>query len=148
MNMAQVIISAHELKPYTVTIKLETYSGALGDGATLVSSTDLVLDPVPTVKFISREPAAYHGANVPLAESTGQQWVSTYQIAGITPSNGTIGYTRAQLLGVPGNNTQRAIVWMTGPNLATDGEPFEVIDYNESDVHEIVLTVRSVVNYG
>lgn len=135
------------LRPYTVTIKLETYSGSLGEGVTLVSSSDLVLSPNPHVTLISRKPAEYHGTNQPIASSTGNPFISQYRIGRITPFNGTIGYTRTQLLPVPANTTQRAIVWMTGDDLMSGGEPFNVINYQVFPF-EIILTVESTVRYG
>jgi hypothetical protein len=133
------------VRPFTVTVRIERYSGSIGHGVTLQSTSSVVtLDPAPKVVQLGGEQAMFYGAGELLAESTGESRVTVYRIGPITPAFTGGGYTMAQLLPVPADDHERAVVLLTGPGFAAGGEPFKVIEHDASDATEIYLVVKRV----
>lgn len=136
------------LRPFTAQVRIEQYDRSIGRGAQLTGTRAAVtIAPAPAVEQLTGELAAVYGAGTLLADSTGEARVTVYRVGPLTPayeSDGGGGYTMADLLPVPADDTERATVLLTGPGLRDGGEPFEIVEHNASDAMEIVLIVRRV----
>jgi hypothetical protein len=126
------------LRPYSVTVRLEQYSGAIAQGVTTMPPvSSLLITPAPKVEQLDDADASFYGGGNIISDSTGAMKMSVFRVSEITPAYNTGvfsgGYTERQLLPVIANPSQRAVWLIVGPGLLPGGEPFEVVDPKFSD---------------
>lgn len=129
-------------RPVTVTLRVESYSGAVGlTATTLVSTSDTTLDPSPKVVRLSAEDAAWFGGGA-AAASAGLLSADVYRVGPVTKAYTGGGYTLAQLLPT-GATTKRVLVVLAGDEFEAGGESFQVVDVDEhSHPQSLYLTVK------
>jgi hypothetical protein len=132
---------------YTVTVRLELYSGPIGEGVTALTPTStLTLAPRPKVQSVGADEATFFGGNGFRSDAFGDFRVTVLHVSGIVAAydTGTItgGYTEAQLMPAPTGVNQRSAWLITGPGLRSTGEPFEIVTVNMADPLDWQFTVR------
>ena len=108
-----------------VTIRLRQYSGAVAaHGTTIVSTSDMVLDPRPKVVEVTDGQPSYFGGGS-LALSDGIARAGVYEIGPITQSFPGGGYTQTQVVPA-GSTVTRVTVLLEGDEFSAGGEEFEI----------------------
>jgi hypothetical protein len=113
------------VRPFTVAIRVEQYSGRIEDGATLLAEPaqpDLLLAPAPRVVAAGAQQSSWFGAGTYFSDGGGPTVMRVYRVGPITPK-----YTSAQLQ-PPVGQTQRLVWWLTGPGQKPGGEPYELAE--------------------
>lgn len=105
------------LLEYAVTIRLERYASAIGDGVAALTPVDLAISPrVPVAQLPPEQAFGYGGG--PLAAAGGAVR-DVFKIGPLAPqytdATGTHGVTIADLLPTPSGPAQRAVVIVNGP---------------------------------
>lgn len=112
-------------RPTSVTIRVRTYSAAVGaQGTTLVSTTDTALDPRPKVVEVSDGQPSYFGGGT-ISLSSGNLVAGVYEIGPITQEYPGGGYAQDEVA-PPSAYTKRVTVLLDGPEFSTGGEEFDV----------------------
>lgn len=109
----------------SVTIRVRTYSAAVGaQGTTVVSTADTVLDPRPKVTQVTDgQPSYFGGGTVSL--SNGNLVAAVYEIGPITQEFPGGGYAQDDVAPA-GAYTRRVTVLLEGTEFSAGGEEFEV----------------------
>lgn len=131
------------VRPYAVTVQLETYAAPATDRVPLLTVTERPLTPAPQVEKLRADAASWYGGGNPVADATGTTTASVYRIGPIPPAHTGGGYAREELVPPVTGPEQRAVILLQGPDLSGAGEPFEVVEYVERPFG-IYLTVRRV----
>lgn len=112
-------------RPTKVTLRLRTYSGAVGaQGTTLVSTVDTVLDPRPKVVEVTDGQKSYFGGGT-LAANDGTALAGVYEVGPITQKFPGGGYTQNEIIPAAAYTT-RLTVLLEGDEFSTGGEEFLV----------------------
>lgn len=112
-------------RPTKVTLRLRTYTGAVGaQGTTLVSTTDTVLDPRPKVIEVTDGVKSYFGGGT-LTANDGTALAGVYEIGPITQRYPGGGYTQGEILPAA-SYTTRLTVLLEGDEFSAGGEEFIV----------------------
>lgn len=127
-------------RPTTVTIRVRTYSGALGaQGTTLVSTTDTVLSPRPKVREVSGGSPSFFGGGT-LALHNGELEAAVYEIGPITQAFPGGGYTQSDVVPA-GAYTKRVTVVLEGDEFTAGGEEFTIDQSDFTRPHRGMLRV-------
>ena len=108
-----------------VTIRVRTYSAAVGaTGTVLTSTTDTVLDPRPKVVQVTDGAPSYFGGGT-VSLSNGALVAGVYEIGPITQDFPGGGYAQDTVAPASGY-TKRVTVLLDGSEFSAGGEEFEV----------------------
>lgn len=107
------------------TVRVRTYSGAVGaQGTTIASTTDTVLDPRPKVTQVTDGQRSYFGGGT-VSLSDGVLVAAVYEIGPITQEFPGGGYAQDDVA-PPSGYAKRVTVVLEGPEFTTGGEEFAV----------------------
>lgn len=116
---------AHGQRPTQTTIRVRTYSSAVGaQGTTLATTTDTVLDPRPKVVQVTDGQRSYFGGGT-VSLSNGLLVAAVYEVGPITQEFPGGGYAQDDVA-PPSGYTKRVTVVLEGPEFTTGGEEFAV----------------------
>ena len=124
-------------RPTQVTIRTRTYSAAINaNGTTLSTTSDLVLSPRPKVTAAGDGDSSYYGGSPATTLATARE----YTIGPITTSYGSGGYTLSQL--APTSSVSARVTYLLeGDDFGASGEEFDLVGYDASKPHQVVLRV-------
>lgn len=127
----------------TVTIRVREYSAPVGtSGASVSSTTDVVLDPRPKVSKTREGRSSYFGGSI-LGDSNGRMVAGEYDVGPITQDFSEGGYTPADLAPT-GSATRRVTVVLGGEEFRGGAEEFEIVAMDATRPHQIRLQVGRV----
>lgn len=127
----------------SVTIRVRTYSGAVGaQGVTVSSTTDTLVTPRPKVRQLIEGKPSYFGGGV-FTDSTGRVVAGEYEIGPITQDFPGGGYTPADLAPTGAVN-KRVTVLLAGDEFQSSGEEFEIVKLDASRPFRTMLAVARV----
>ena len=129
------------LRPYTVTIRTETWSGARVGAGTL-STSDVVLSPVPLVQQNSgANSRSWYGGGF-IQGANGELILAEYRVGPITKPYTGGGYTISQLAPPVTGAKVRTLVMLSGDGFLSAGEPFEILHVDAQDPFAWMLYLR------
>ena len=139
-DSARRVAEAMGQRPTKVTIRVRTYSGAVGaNGVTLSSTTDTVLDPRPKVAQVTEGRPSYFGGGT-IALHSGVADAGVYEIGPITQDFPGGGYTQSDLA-APGAYNKRVTVLLEGEEFTSGGEEFTITNADFTRPHRGMLEV-------
>ena len=127
----------------SVTIRVRTYSGAVGaHGTTLVTTTDTAISPRPRVVQVSEGAPSYFGGGL-FTDSTGRTLAGEYEVGPITQAYPGGGYDVADLAPA-GGVSRRVTLVLSGDEFDPAGEEFEVLRVDATRPFRTMLLVARV----
>ena len=139
-DSARRVAEAMGQRPTKVTIRVRTYSGAVGaNGVTLSTTTDTVLDPRPKVVQVTEGRPSYFGGGT-IALHSGTADAGVYEIGPITQDFPGGGYTQSDLA-VQGSTSTRVTVLLEGDEFTSGGEEFTITNADFTRPHRGMLEV-------
>lgn len=133
------------VRPTTVTVTVDVYSGPVGaDGSTLLSSTPTTISPNPKVSAAgSAGPSAFGGGFA--SSSAGGLEATEFTIGPITLKHSAGGYDVDDVIPA-GDVTKEIYVLLAGGAFESTGERFEVVpgSLDATRAHQFSFRVRRV----
>jgi len=126
-----------------VTVRVRTYSGAVGaQGTTLSSTADTVLTPIPKVTQVVEGTPSYFGGGI-FTNSTGRVLAGEYEVGPITQDFPGGGYSPTDLAPA-GSVSKRVTIVLTGDEFQSGGEEFEIVKLDATRPFRTMLLVTRV----
>ena len=142
-NACRAIPETFGTRSTGVTVRVRTYSGAVGAQGTALSSTvDTVLSPRPRVRQVIEGTPSYFGGGI-FTDSTGRVLAGEYEVGPITQEFPGGGYSPADLAPA-GSVSKRVTIVLTGDEFQSNGEEFEVIKVDATRPFRTMLLVTRV----
>lgn len=140
------IPEAFGIRTITVKLRVETWSADINTpGATLSSTSDLVVTPRPKVRLAGEEVAVYYGAGPPDGV-TGVGSANIYEVGPITPACTAGGYSVLDLLrNTTTTAARRVLLLLAGDGIgatATTDVVHEIVRIDSTRPFRQMLTVR------
>lgn len=127
----------------SVTIRVRTYSGAVGaQGVTLSTTTDTLVTPRPRVSQVSEGRGSYFGGGI-FTDSTGRVLAGEYEIGPITQDFPGGGYAPADLAPA-GGVSKRVTLLLAGDEFQAGGEEFEILKLDATRPFRTMILVARV----
>lgn len=126
-----------------VTIRVRTYSGAVGaQGTTLTSTADTVISPRPKVLQVSEGIPSYFGGGL-FTDSTGRTLAGEYEVGPITQPYDGGGYDIPDL--APSSSvSKRVTMLLEDGDFQPGGEEFEIVKIDATRPFQIMMMVMRV----
>lgn len=126
-----------------VTVRVRTYSGAVGaQGTTLTATADTVLSPIPKVTQVTEGRGSYFGGGI-FTDSTGRVLAGEYEVGPITQEFPGGGYSPTDLAPA-GGVSKRVTIILDGDEFQSGGEEFEIVKLDATRPFRTMLLVTRV----
>lgn len=142
-NACRAIPESFGTRSTSVTVRVRTYSGAVGaQGTTLSNTADSVLSPRPRVRQVIEGNPSYFGGGI-FTDSTGRVLAGEYEVGPITQEFPGGGYSPTDLAPA-GGVSKRVTIILDGDEFQTGGEEFEIVKLDATRPFRTMLLVTRV----